>query len=215
LESQNKYDLILWDWNGTLFNDLDWCMKTINSLLHKRNLKTLDCISDYHNVFCFPIIQYYENVGFDFTQEPFEKLAKKFITLYHSENTGNSQLCINACIVLDELNNRGITQIILSASEINNLLSQVNMFDIAHYFNDILGLTDIYAKSKIDIGKEYISDNNPDRAILIGDTTHDYEVANALSIDCLLIANGHQSKQTLLKCGVPVLDEIIQVLNYI
>ena len=215
MEYKNKYTLIIWDWNGTLFDDLKWCMSTINSLLQKRGIKTLDTISDYHNVFCFPIIQYYRNAGFDFNKEPFEKLAAEFIAIYHSDNTGNSQLYSGAEIVLNEIRNRGINQIILSASEIDNLLSQINMFDISHYFSDILGLSDIYAKSKIDIGKKYIENNKQERAVLIGDTAHDYEVACTLGVDCLLIANGHQSKETLLKCGVPVLDNILQVLDYV
>lgn len=39
---------------------------------------------------------------------------------------------------------------------------------------------------------------------MIGDTLHDAEVARALQVRCVLIARGHQSKETLLKAGVPV-----------
>jgi phosphoglycolate phosphatase len=190
-------------------------MASINKQLSKRNLRTLGSKAEYHNVFCFPIIQYYKNVGFDFNKESFEKLAHEFIKIYHSDKTGNSQLCDNAETVLEAVNNKGINQIILSASELNNLMSQVYEFDINHYFTDILGLSDIYAKSKIDIGIEYIQKSKSKRVLLIGDTEHDFEVASAIGIDCLLIANGHQSKGTLLKCGVPVLDDILQVLDYI
>ena len=215
MQEQKKYTLIIWDWNGTLLNDVEWNISVINKMLVKRNIKTLDNKEDYHNVFCFPIIDYYKKLGFDFTKEPFEDLAVEFIELYHSNNTGNSQLCDNATVVLNEIGNRGIKQVILSASELDNLLSQINVFDINHYFTAILGLSDIYAKSKIDIGIKYIEKSKPERAVLIGDTVHDYEVANALGVDCLLIANGHSSKKSLLKNGVPVLNDIIQVLDYI
>ena len=210
-----KYSLVIWDWNGTLFNDVNWCFNVINTLIKKRGLKVLNTVADYRNVFCFPIIEYYKNVGFDFSEEPFEKVAVEFIELYHSNNTNNCQLHENAGFVLNEINNKGITQIILSASEIDNLLSQVNVFNIRHYFHDILGLSDIYARSKIDIGKRYIEEHKPGRAILIGDTIHDYEVASALGVDCILIANGHQNKDNIIRCGVPVLDDIIQVLDYV
>ena len=215
MQEQRKYNLIIWDWNGTLFNDVEWNIGVINKMLAKRNLKTLDSKADYHNVFCFPVVDYYKKLGFDFDKEPFEELAVEFIKLYHLNNTGNSQLCKNAIIVLNEIRSKGIEQIILSASELDNLLSQINVFNINHYFKTILGLSDIYAKSKIDIGRNYIEISKPERAILIGDTIHDFEVANALGVDCLLTANGHSGKKSLLKCGVPVLDDIIQVLNYI
>ena len=33
--------------------------------------------------------------------------------------------------------------------------------------------------------------------MLIGDPIHDFEVANEIGIDCMLVANGHQSKSRL------------------
>jgi len=52
-------------------------------------------------------------------------------------------------------------------------------------------------------------------ALLIGDTVHDYEVAKALGVDCVLIPNGHQSREKLLLCNVPILDNITHVVAYI
>jgi phosphoglycolate phosphatase len=184
-------------------------------MLLKRGLKPLKERKEYHNVFCFPIIQYYRNVGFDFSIEPFEDLAKEYIFLYHSNKSGNCKLHSDVEMTLKTINNMGITQIILSASEINNLLSQIKEFNITGYFDEMIGLSDIYAKSKIDVGLEYLTRKKVNKAILIGDTTHDYEVANALGVDCLLIPNGHQSKDTLLSCNVPVLDNISQVYKYL
>ncbi|MDR2569759.1 MAG: HAD family hydrolase, partial [Oscillospiraceae bacterium] len=83
------------------------------------------------------------------------------------------------------------------------------------YFDELLGLSDIYAKSKIDIGLDYLSRKNAEKAILIGDTIHDYEVASALGIDCVLIPNGHQSREMLFSCNVPILDDISFVPKYL
>ena len=215
MQKEQKYSHVIWDWNGTLLNDVHWNLNVINRMLEKRGLMTLNDISDYHGVFCFPIIRYYRNLGFDFDKEPFSVLAEEFIALYHTDKTGNSPLFENAEFVLEKIKQKGITQVILSASEIGNLLLQINEFNIIHYFDKILGLTDIYAKGKIDVGIDYITKNEATRTLLIGDTDHDFEVAKALNIDCLLIANGHQSKDTLTKCKVPVLDDILQVLEYV
>ena len=38
----NKITTIVWDWNGTLLNDVDLCLHTINRLLGKRELPLLD-----------------------------------------------------------------------------------------------------------------------------------------------------------------------------
>ena len=210
-----KYSHVIWDWNGTLFDDVAWCIKSINTMLEKRGIKTLDGIADYHAAFCFPIIQYYENLGFDFAIEAFEGLANEYIKFYHSGKSGNCGLYLNAEATLRRIHQRGVSQVILSASEVGNLLSQINEFDIAFYFDEMLGLSDIYAKSKIDVGVDYITRKGVTNAILIGDTQHDYEVAQALGADCVLVANGHQSRDALLLCDVPVFDDISQVIDYI
>ena len=117
--------------------------------------------------------------------------------------------------VLKTLQDKQITQLLLSASETGNLISQMSEFHIQHYFDEILGLSNVYAASKIDIGYDYIIRKQVAGAVLIGDTEHDYEVANALGIDCVLISNGHQSKDKLLTCNVPVLSDISQVIEYL
>jgi len=210
-----KYSHIIWDWNGTLFNDVDWCFRVINSMLSKKGIKTLRGLDDYREAFCFPIIQYYRNVGFDFDVEPFPVLAEEFMSLYHAEKSGNCQLYPNAEATLEAIKKSGITQIILSASEKKILLSQINEFDITKYFDDILGISDIYAKSKIDIGLEYLSQNIIKKAVLIGDSVHDSEVADALGVDCILIPNGHQKREALQSCNVPMVDDISSVSSYL
>jgi len=184
-------------------------------MLSKRGIKTLQGIDEYREAFCFPIINFYRNAGFDFSAEPFEVLAKEFIALYHSEKSGNCKLYPNSEATLESLHKRGISQIILSASEKGNLLSQINEFNIKHYFDEILGISDIYAKSKIDLGLNYLSNNNIKKAILIGDSVHDSEVAEALGVDCLLIPNGHQTIETLQSCAVPIIDDISFVNEYV
>ena len=178
-------------------------------------MKTIKDTSEYHSVFDFPIIDYYRRVGFDFDIEPFEDLAVEFMELYRSNNNGDCKLHPGAEETLKTIKEANILQVLLSASGIDDLLSQVGAFDIITYFDELLGLTDIYAKSKIDIGLDYIKRKRITNTVLIGDTKHDFEVAQALGVDCILIPKGHQSRETLLTCGVPVLDDISDVIEFI
>ena len=212
---KRAYSHIIWDWNGTLLNDVEWCIAQINLMLAKRNKKTLSDIADYHRAFKFPIIEYYKSAGFDLVAEPFEILAEEFIDLYHNGMDNCVHLYTDAEYVLKTLHARNISQIMLSASKQNNLLSQISPFAITQYFDEILGISDIYAKSKVDIGLGYLSRNSVKNGILIGDTIHDYEVAQAMGIDCILVAQGHQSKKQLMSCGVPVVDSILEVLEFV
>jgi len=209
-----KYTHIIWDWNGTLLNDIKLCILKVNSMLSKRKLATIDSVEAYHNIFGFPIKDYYERAGFDFKKEKFEDLASEFIKIYH-ESDNDFELFPEVKDILNDIKKSGIKQIILSASEINNLFSQVELFDIQDYFDEILGISDIYAASKTAVGKDYIERIKPKKALFIGDTIHDKEVADALGIDCLLIAKGHHSKQTLINTGVKVIDSLKDIRNIV
>jgi len=60
---------------------------------------------------------------------------------------------------------------------------------------------------------KFFSDDMNSDAILIGDTIHDFEVANEIGTDCLLISNGHQNKERLRKLNVPVLNNLEELYN--
>lgn len=205
-----NYTHILWDWNGTLLDDVTWCIEKTNSMLGKRGLATLDTKEAYHAVFGFPVREYYRRVGFDFEKEPFEALAAEYNALYHSEE---SSACLfpEARGVLASFHQAGIHQIVLSASEQESLKSQIKPFDLERFLDELLGISNIYAASKIDVGKDYIERVKPEKAVLVGDTIHDKEVADALGVDCILVANGHQSREKLMKTDTMVIGCLMRV----
>ena len=50
----------------------------------------------------------------------------------------------------------------------------------------------------------------PQETLMIGDTLHDADVAKAIGAKCVLVARGHQSRQTLLTAGVPVVGTLTE-----
>ncbi len=47
---------------------------------------------------------------------------------------------------------------------------------------------------------------------MVGDTDHDFEVAAALGIRCVLFAGGHQPREKLAATGAPVIEDLRQLL---
>ncbi|MDF2686552.1 MAG: Haloacid dehalogenase domain protein hydrolase, partial [Clostridia bacterium] len=72
---------VIWDFNGTILDDLDLNFYSLTSLMHRRNLKGISK-DEYLELFCFPIKKFYENLGFDFDKEPFGKVADEYFELY-------------------------------------------------------------------------------------------------------------------------------------
>jgi phosphoglycolate phosphatase len=50
---------------------------------------------------------------------------------------------------------------------------------------------------------------------MIGDTPHDAETARAMGADCILYSGGHAGRDSLLAMGVPVVDDLRDVLKLI
>lgn len=201
------------DFNGTIIDDLDLCLKLLNKLLLSQNKKEIS-LERYREIFTFPIIKYYEAAGIDFSIEPFDSLAIKFIKEYQPASLKCS---LFPCVIdtVKCLKEKGVRVFILSASEKNNLLEQCKHFKIDSYFDDILGIDNIHAGGKIDIAKRFIEQNslNLSETVFIGDTLHDYEVALAMGVSCRLVSCGHQSIERLKKANVPIYSDISGILK--
>lgn len=203
-----NFKSIIWDWNGTLLDDVGIAIDSMNQLLTSRSLLPLT-LSQYLDVFTFPVQDYYQKVGFDLEKEPFEVPALQFIEIYNRAVT-NCALHKEVVPLLEHLEDLGCRQFILSAMEQQQLEKTVSDCGISHFFEDLYGLTDHYAFSKTENGKSLIrlKGLEPGQTLLVGDTIHDYEVAQAIGCDCLLVANGHQSKKRLLGSGAKVVDSL-------
>ena len=80
-------------------------------------------------------------------------------------------------------------------------------------FDEVLGLHDVYAVSKVQLAKDYLAKSGVDSAdaVFLGDTNHDAEVARAIGCRCFLIAGGHQCGEVLAQSGAPVLARLADV----
>jgi len=207
-----KYKHIIWDWNGTIFNDVELGIEIINKLLSERGLKTIT-IEEYRNYFTIPVKDYYTKLGFDFGKESFEIIGRLWIEEYEKRKYECS-LYDGIIEVLEKINEIGIEQSILSAYSQHTLEEMVNYFNLRKYFKYIVGLDNIYAASKLHLGIDLMKKlgNGKGETLLIGDTLHDYEVASEIGADCILVANGHQSRNILLESGTKVINNILELL---
>ncbi len=211
----NRYNHIIWDWNGTLWDDTWLCVEINNHMLHRRGLPPIT-IETYRDKLCFPVDQYYCQLGFDYETDPYKILAEEFIAEYERRRF-ECALQDGARELIQTLHSRNILQAVLSAYQHDTLLQAVDYFELIPFFSDIIGLDDIYAAGKVENGKKYIAglDIAPSEVLFIGDTLHDYEVAEAMGINCVLVANGHNNRSRLEVCGVPVFDSLGGVQNYL
>ncbi len=207
-----KYTHLMWDFNGTIFDDAEAGIKAVNKMLAERGLDIIPSRERYKELFDFPIEDYYRSLGFDFDVEPYEVLAPIWVALY-DKNAEEAGLCEGVKETMAKVSELGICQSVLSACEIGMLKRYLKKLGVDGYLCEVMGLDNIHARSKLALAYEWIEKNKDAGVLMIGDTTHDYETAMALGADCVLYAGGHQSREKLERCGCPVIDKIEEIIE--
>lgn len=199
---------IIWDFNGTLFDDLGLCVELLGRTCREHSLEPINR-ERYRELFCHPVIDFYRKAGLDGN---YEAWAYDFHVQYQL-NVGKCTLHNGARDILLFFRNQGITQSILSALPHKILMSIIEDHSLRTFFIDITGARDPLAHGKVDAAREWIvqHDYRPAEILLIGDTNHDAEVAKALKLNCVLVAHGFQTRDRLEECGIPVFDSLAEL----
>ncbi len=212
-----NYQHIIWDWNGTLLNDTWLCVEVLNGLLARRGRGPIT-EADYRENFGFPVIQFYNFLGFETDVDSFEAVSREFIDDYEARWLGECVLHTGVEEILAAMTALGATHSVLSAAQQQALDTGIRHYGIDRHFVGLCGTDNIYAHGKIERGREWIAQlgQDPQEVVLIGDTLHDHEVAEAIGSHCILLAHGHHSAERLAQSGRPVaesLDELRQMVG--
>jgi phosphoglycolate phosphatase len=207
------YKHIIWDWNGTLLNDAWMAVMVINKVLSKRNMATIT-EEHYQQIFGFPVIDYYRRLGFDFVDESFEVVGTEFIDGYEDHRY---EVALHEGVeeTLDQLAAKGVGHSILSAYKQNTLDDLVAHFGLSEKFEKIIGLDNHYAHSKVENGIDWMKELalDPSEVLFVGDTEHDFEVSQAIGVDCVLIPGGHQTREALASTGAKIINKVSDLLH--
>jgi phosphoglycolate phosphatase len=197
---------VIFDYNGTILSDTQICVDALNHLLATQNILPLT-VDEYRQKFHFPITEFYKELGFNFSKISFDELGIMYYKIY-SDNMHKCLVYDGLIDLVKNLKKEGIRTSILTALNQNELLKQLTYFKLENLFDVTFGLGDYNAHSKIQRGHELMEHVGiaPHDTIMIGDTCHDWEVAQALGIEVLLLSDGHQTHERLLLKSKKVLS---------
>lgn len=204
---------VFWDWNGTLLDDAWLCRDVMNRMLEARGMPALSA-ERYREIFDFPILHYYQRIGFDFAVESFEALGAEFIRGYELRRR-EASLYADVAEALEAVRAAGQGQSILSAYRHETLVTLVGEHALSAFFHDLHGHHDIYPVGKTPQGKRALDrlGIDPAHTVLIGDTAHDAEVAAELGMGCVLVPGGNQPEERLRATGAPMAADRLEALR--
>jgi len=145
---------IIWDWNGTLLDDVLVNLYILNHALEARGYNKIS-LTKYRENFTFPVKDFYQSLGFDFDKEDFNRLSNEFINDYF-ENMKKTRLFDGVIEILTFFKQSRIPQYVLSAMEQKRLEQSLSGFNILHFFDKVKGLNISWQTEKLKRGKNLL-----------------------------------------------------------
>ena len=186
---------VLWDWNGTLLDDTQAALDTLNIMLRRRGNPEIG-MEFYRDHFRFPVKPFYKKIGVCLENEDWDALAREYHDIYAMQPKALNGETFEALRFLKE---KGVGQSIISALRQDLLEGITQELGVAGYMDYLYGVDNLDGLSKLDRGRELLrrltesGKAAADEIILIGDSLHDKEVADALGVRCILCAQGSHS----------------------
>ena len=177
---------IFWDWNGTLLDDTLAALKTLNTMLEKRGSSVIS-MEFYRDNFAFPVKPFYERIGMVLKDELWDDVAKEYHDIYATMPRSLNQ---DAIAALEKAKASAVEQYVVSALRQDLLEDELTKRGIISYFASVRGVDNLDGAGKIPRAKELLASLGNCRVVVIGDSLHDKEMADAVGARCVLCSQG-------------------------
>ena len=191
---------VLFDWNGTVLDDVDAILKAANSELLHLGGKEIGLLR-FRQTFQVPIDRYLQRNGIDrnLYLENVEEIQSMFMGKYR-EYSKKSKLRKNIRKLFQWLQKRDIQIGILSAHREEDIQSTLKKLKLDHYIDSVVAHnTDITGmhKSK-DVPKACRQLNvRKENLLIVGDTGHDISVGKEFNVPVAAVTGGYYTKKRL------------------
>ena len=211
---------VVWDWNGTLFDDLEIVVASVNVSLRSVGAPPIDA-DRYRAVYERPLHRFYESLlGRPVLPEEMAAIDRDFHDAYHAL-LDQARLTVDARSAVDLVASRGRTQSVLSMWWHDRLVPAVRYFALDDYMLAVDGHRGPAGASKQNHLARHVEQLVrlfPGRVesrgmTVIGDVTDDADAARAVGVGCVLYDGGSQPRAALEATGAPVTSSLIEAVE--
>lgn len=205
---------LVWDWNGTLVDDLPLVVRATNAAFASVGGPTVT-EAEHRRDFRRPIADYYAAVlGRTVGEDEFVQLNKVF----HDAYQAGVSTCPLTADAEQALAAWPGSQSLLSMWYHNELLMAVEEYGLSGHFRRIDGLRLPVAGAENHKGP-YLADHlaalrlDGARVVMIGDTVDDAVAAASAGAACVLYTGGFTEAEQLRATGAPVVDTLVAAVT--
>ncbi|HVK22657.1 MAG TPA: HAD family hydrolase [Actinokineospora sp.] len=207
-----RVEHIVWDWNGTLFDDGDALVCATIDAFAATGIAEVTT-ADFQAHFTRPITEFYERLaGRSLTDVEQRRLDEAFQRSY-ADRIDAATLHADAVAALSACRDSGRTQSLLSMYPHDLLTALRPVRSVAHYFVRVDGMVEDELPRKEPHLRRHLTglDLDPARVLVVGDSTDDLDAAAACGALAVLYHPRHQpllSHARVDALGVPVVAEL-------
>lgn len=210
---------LIWDWNGTLFDDLEIVVESVNASLAFLGEDPIDA-AGYRAHYRRPTHLFYEDmVGRPVDADEFAEIDRIFHRNYH-EALHRADLTADAREAVAAAARAGASQSVLSMWWHDRLVPMVRRLRLEPYMLAVDGhrgapgeTKDQHLAHHIDQLIALFPALERDEMVVVGDITDDAAAARTAGVRCVLYDGGSQPRPTLTGTGVPVADTLLEAVS--
>ncbi|MFJ7247962.1 HAD family hydrolase [Kitasatospora sp. NPDC098652] len=207
---------IVWDWNGTLFHDMDAVLGASNAAFATIGVEPMT-LQQYREQYEIPIPRFYERLlGRMPSTEEWLKLDDAFHERY-VELSPACGLTEGVPELLAAWRAAGHSQSLLSMYEHEKLVPLVDAFGLTGSFLRVDGRSGPSGGQKAQQLTRHLAELgervDPARTVLIGDAADDALAALQAGAHAVLYTGGSHTREKLEPVGVPVVDSLAEAVE--
>jgi len=180
---------IIFDWSGTLADDLITTYKATMHIFEKLGGKSMP-LEEYGKEFFLPYMSFFKKYFPNSTAEQIRELFQEGI-----QTVGDAEPYPGVRDVLKRLYDRGIKMTIMSASTKERIITDAKRYGIFDCFQEING--DIFDKTEAIVDILQKNGFKPKETMCVGDMPHDIDAGKKAGAISVGISWSHKSKEML------------------
>lgn len=205
---------LVWDWNGTLFHDVEATLAATNASFAVHGLPPVT-LERYREQATMPIPVFYERLlGRPLADGEWERLDASYHQHYEIERL-RCTLAAGADELLVRWAGAGRTQSLLSMWHHESLVPLVESLGLSPHFVRVDGRVGPNGGHKAEHLVRHLDALavDPADAVVVGDSIDDAWAAQHVGARCVLHTGGFFARSTLVQAGVPVVDSLAEAVE--
>ncbi|MFJ8668969.1 HAD family hydrolase [Streptomyces sp. NPDC093600] len=201
---------LVWDWNGTLLDDIQAVIGATNAAFAELGLEQIT-LARYRDLYTVPVPKFYERLMGRLPTEAEWALMDGVFHKHYWQRADECGLTAGAAELLAARQASGFTQSLLSLAPHTHLIPLVRRHGIEERFVRVDGRVGASTEGKAAHMVRHLAELpgvDPERIVVIGDAADDAVAAAHVGARAVLYTGGSHSRASLERVGVPVVDTL-------